>query len=143
MIKQQESFPALRLLVVDDEPIVGKRLQQVYGKLGFEVEIFTSSADALAAMAKKPFEIVVTDLRMEGMDGWEVLRQAHLLNPATRVIVISAYAQEETANLATRQGAFDFIAKPFRLDELKQVVYSAVEDLLRDSQMVLGAPESL
>ena len=142
MIEQQEFIPALRLLVVDDEPIVGKRLQQVYGKLGFEVEVFTNAADALVAMARQPFEIVVTDLRMAGTDGWEVLRQARIMNPATRVIVITAYAQEETALKATRQGAFDLIAKPFRLDELKQVVYSAVEDMLRDGQMPVGASES-
>ncbi|MDH3359758.1 MAG: response regulator, partial [Desulfobulbaceae bacterium] len=72
MIEQQEFPPALRLLVVDDESIVGKRLQQVYGKLGFEVEVFTRPADALAAMARQSFEIVVTDLRMDGIDGWEV-----------------------------------------------------------------------
>lgn len=134
MIEQQEDFPALRLLVVDDEPIVGKRLQQVYGKLGFEVEIFTNSVDALTAMAEKPFQIVVTDLRMDGMDGWEVLRQARAMNPETRVIVITAYAQEETANKAAQLGAFDFIAKPFRLDELKQVVYAAVKDMLGNEQ---------
>lgn len=134
MNEQQDVFPSLRLLVVDDEPIVGKRLQQVYTKLGFDVEIFTNSVDALAAMARKSFQIVVTDLRMDGMDGWEVLRQARSMNPRTRVIVITAYAQEETANKAVQLGAFDFIAKPFRLDELKQVVYSAVEDLLASGQ---------
>ncbi|MDH3393913.1 MAG: response regulator [Desulfobulbaceae bacterium] len=136
MLEQQESFPSIRLLVVDDEPIVGKRLQQVYVKLGFDVEIFTNSADALAAMVENPFQIVVTDLRMDGMDGWEVLRQARAINPETRVIVITAYAQDETANKAEQLGAFDFIAKPFRLDELKQVVYAAVEDLLRNGQSV-------
>lgn len=143
MIGQQEFFSSLRLLVVDDESIVGKRLQQVYGKLGFDVEIFTSSADALAAMAQKPFQIVVTDLRMDGMDGWEVLRQARIMNPETRVIVITAYAQAETANKAVQLGAFDFIAKPFRLDELKQVIYAAVEDILGHGQpMPVGGPES-
>lgn len=130
MIEKQEFPPVLRLLVVDDEPIVGKRLQQVYTKLGFDVEVFTRAEDALAAMALKPFEIVVTDLRMEGMDGWEVLRQTREMHPETRVIVITAYAQEETALRAVRQGAFDIIAKPFRLEELRQVVFAAVEDIL-------------
>ncbi len=130
MLEQQEFPPSLRILVVDDEAIVGKRLQQVYGKLGFEVEIFTSAEAALEAMARQPFEIVVTDLRMDGMDGWEVLRQAKEMNPATRVIVISAYAQAETARTAFQLGAYDFIAKPFRLEELRQVVYAAVDELL-------------
>ena len=130
MLDQQEFPPSLRLMIVDDEAIVGKRLQQVYVKLGFEVEVFTSPASALAAMARQPFEIVVTDLRMDGMDGWEVLRQAKAMNPATRVIIISAYALAETADKAFQQGAFDFIAKPFRLEELREVVSSAVEELL-------------
>ena len=129
MIEQQEFPPALRLLVVDDESIVGKRLQQVYGKLGFEVEVFTRPADALAAMARQSFEIVVTDLRMDGIDGWEVLRQVREMNPATKVIVITAYVEEETVAKATQYGAFDIIAKPFRLEELRQVVFAAVEDL--------------
>ena len=129
MNEEQEFPPALRLLVVDDEAIVGKRLQQVYGKLGFEVEVFTHPADALAAMARQPFEIVVTDLRMDGIDGWELLRQVREMNPATRVIIITAYVEEETTTKASQQGAFDIIAKPFRLEELRQVVYAAVEDL--------------
>ncbi|MDH3393371.1 MAG: response regulator [Desulfobulbaceae bacterium] len=139
MIEEQEFPPALRLLVVDDEAIVGKRLKQVYGKLGFEVECFTQPADALAAMARQPFEIVVTDLRMDGIDGWEVLRQARELNPATRVIVITAYVQEETTLKASQQGAFDIIAKPFRLEELRQVVYAAVEDLQKQGAATTSA----
>ena len=59
----------MRLLVVDDEPIVGKRLKQVFGKIGFAIETYTDSALALAAIAEKPFDIVVTDLKMEGIDG--------------------------------------------------------------------------
>lgn len=128
MIEEQEHHPAINLLVVDDEPIVGKRLQQVYCKLGFNVEVCGSSAAAIAAMAKNPFDVVVTDLRMEGMDGWEVLRKAREINPSTKVIVISAYAQEETAEKASSEGAFKFIAKPFRLEELRQAVYAALED---------------
>ncbi len=116
-----------RLLVVDDEPIVGKRLKQVFGKIGFEIETFTDSASALAAMAEKSFDIVVTDLKMEGIDGIEVLKRVRAMNPETRVIIITGYASPDTAELAQRQGVFAFLAKPFRLDELKQVIYRAME----------------
>ena len=116
-----------RLLVVDDEPIVGKRLKQVFGKIGFEIETFTDSASALAAMAEKSFDIVVTDLKMEGIDGIEVLKRVRVMNPETRVIIITGYASPDTAELAQRQGVFAFLAKPFRLDELKQVIYRAME----------------
>ncbi|MFA6899025.1 MAG: response regulator [Desulfurivibrionaceae bacterium] len=117
----------IRLMVVDDEPIVGKRLKQVFGKIGFEIETYTDSAVALAAMAEKPFDIVVTDLKMEGIDGIEVLKRARAMNPQTRVIIITGYASPDTAELAQQEGVFAFLAKPFRLDELKQVIYRAME----------------
>ena len=116
-----------RLLVVDDEPIVGKRLKQVFDKIGFAIETYTDSAAALAAMAEKPFDIVVTDLKMEGIDGIEVLKRAKAMNPSTRVIIITGYASPDTAELAEQEGVFAFLAKPFRLDELKQVIYRAIE----------------
>lgn len=120
---------APRLLVIDDEPIVGKRLQQAFGKLGIDVATFTAPQPALAALAKETFDIVVTDLKMEGMDGIEVLRQARRLNPRTRVIIITGYASPETAEAALREGVFDFLAKPFRLEELKSAVQRALEEL--------------
>ena len=118
-----------RLLVIDDEPIVGKRLQQVFSKIGFEIETYTEPVAAMASMAAHPFDIVVTDLKMEGMDGLEVLRQAKAMNPAARVIIITGYASPDTAELAQQQGVFAFLAKPFRLDELKQVIFRALEEL--------------
>ena len=116
-----------RLLVVDDESIVGKRLKQVFSKIGFEVETYTDAASAMAAMAEKPFDIVVTDLKMEGMDGMEVLKRVREMNPRTQVIIITGYASPATAELAEQQGVFEFLAKPFRLDELKQVIFRALE----------------
>ena len=116
-----------RLLVVDDEPIVGKRLKQVFDKIGFEVETYTDSASALAAIKDKSFDIVVTDLKMEGIDGIEVLKRVRAMNPGTQVIIITGYASPDTAELAQKHGVFAFLAKPFRLDELKQVIYRAVE----------------
>ena len=117
-----------RLLVVDDEAIVGKRLKQVFSKIGFEIETYTEAAAAMAAMAEKPFDIVVTDLKMDGMDGMEVLRRVRAMNPRTQVIIITGYASPETAELAQQQGVFEFLAKPFRLDELKQVIFRALEE---------------
>lgn len=116
-----------RLLVVDDEPIVGKRLHQVFTKIGFEIETYTDSASALVAIAERPFDIVVTDLKMEGIDGIEVLKRVRRQNPATQVIIITGYASPDTAELAQQEGVFAFLAKPFRLDELKQVIFRAIE----------------
>jgi len=129
MNQQENTSAPVRLLVIDDEPIVGKRLQQAFGKLGLEVEIFTSPLPALEAMARQPFDIVVTDLKMEGMDGMEVLRRVRQLNSRSRVILITGYASRETSEAAIREGAFDFLAKPFRLEELKSAVNRALEEL--------------
>ncbi|MFZ5775239.1 MAG: response regulator [Thermodesulfobacteriota bacterium] len=118
-----------RLLVVDDEAIVGKRLNQVFSKMGFEIETCTDPAAALAAAANRPFDVVVTDLKMEGMDGMEVLRRVKAMNPETRVIIITGYASPDTAELARQHGVFEFLAKPFRLDELKQVIFRALKSL--------------
>jgi DNA-binding NtrC family response regulator len=122
-----------RLLIIDDEPIVGKRLQQAFGKLGLEVTSFTSPMPAMEAMAKESFDIVVTDLKMEGMDGIEVLRQARQLNSQVRVIIITGYASQETAEVAIREGVFDFLAKPFRLEELKSAVNRALDEIGGDA----------
>jgi DNA-binding NtrC family response regulator len=121
-----------RLLVVDDESIVGKRLRQVFSKMGFEIETFTEAAPAMAAMAERPFDIVVTDLKMEDMDGMEVLRQVRRMHPATRVIIITGYADEATAESARKLGVFAFLAKPFRLDILKDMVFQALADKRRE-----------
>lgn len=116
-----------RLLVVDDEAIVGKRLSQVFSKMGFEIETYTEPAGAMKAMAEKPFDVVVTDLKMDGMDGMEVLKRVRATNPRTQVIIITGYASPETAELAQQQGVFEFLVKPFRLDELKQAIFRALE----------------
>ena len=118
-----------RLLVIDDEAIVGKRLLQVFGKLGFDVDVFDSPAPAMEAAAARPFDIVITDLKMEGMDGMEVLTKVRQLNPATRVIIITGYAQPETSEEAHRLGVFDFISKPFRLEQLKESIFRALKEI--------------
>ena len=118
-----------RLLVIDDEAIVGKRLLQVFGKMGFEVEVFDSPVPAMEAAAARTFDIVVTDLKMEGLDGMEVLARVRQLNRATRVIIITGYAQPETAEEAFKLGVFDFIPKPFRLEQLKESIVRALDDL--------------
>ena len=123
----------IRLLVIDDEAIVGKRLLQVFGKMGFNVEVFDSPLLAMEAAAKRSFDIVVTDLKMAGMDGMEVLSRVRQLNPATRVIIITGYAQPETAEEAFKLGVFDFIPKPFRLEQLKESILKALDEIEQGS----------
>lgn len=123
---------ACRLLVIDDEAIVGKRLKQVFNKVGFSVETFTDPVAAIKAMEESPFDIVVTDLKMEAMDGLEVLKRSKAINPGCKVIIITGYASVETAEMAQQYGVFSFLAKPFRLDELKSVISEALASIERE-----------
>lgn len=121
----------LRILVLDDEPIVCKRLKPAFQKAGYEVETFTDSAQALARLHETRFDIVVTDLKMEGADGMQVLSSALEASPRTRVIVITGFATLETAKESFRKGAFDFVAKPFKLGDIVECV-KRIEGELRE-----------
>jgi len=119
----------LSVLILDDEPIVGKRLTPALEKAGFEVECFEAPAEALARLTQKDFDIVVTDLRMDGMDGIQVLEHIMAHCERTRVILITGYATVEVAREALVKGAFDFIAKPFKPKDLRAVVSKAALSL--------------
>jgi DNA-binding NtrC family response regulator len=119
----------LSILVLDDEPIVGKRLRAALEKSGYEVEVFEDSRAALRRLDEREFDIIVTDVRMEEVDGIQVLEHVLERSSRTRVIVITGYATVEVAREALAKGAFDFIAKPFKPDDLREVIAKAAEDL--------------
>jgi CheY-like chemotaxis protein len=119
----------LRVMIVDDEPIVGKRLAPTLTKHGFLVESFVDPREALDRLQEEEFDIVVTDLRMEEVDGIGVLERVMESCPNTRVIFITGYATVEVAREALVKGAFDFIAKPFKPKELRGVINKAALSL--------------
>jgi DNA-binding NtrC family response regulator len=119
----------LRIMLVDDEQIVGKRLKPALEKGGYEVETFQDAAQALDRYRQHVFDIVVTDVRMEGMDGIELLEQIVAAGGRTKVILITGYATVEVAREALARGAFDFIAKPFKPNDLRDVIARAVKEL--------------
>lgn len=114
--------PRRRILILDDEPIVCKRLKPTFQKMGYEVETFTDSSSALARLRETTFNIVITDLKMEGADGMKVLMGAKESSPDTHVIVITGFATLDTAKESYRKGAFDFVAKPFKLGDIVDCV---------------------
>ncbi len=111
-----------RLLILDDEPIVVKRLKPAFQKAGYDVAVFTDSTAALAAFEQNPAHIVITDLKMEGLDGIAFLDRIKAVSPDTGVIVITGFATLETAKESFHKGAFDFVAKPFKLADILDVV---------------------
>jgi DNA-binding NtrC family response regulator len=113
------------ILILDDEPIVSKRLKPSLDKNGYEVETFVRSVDALSRIRERDFDIIITDLKMEGVNGMEFLTEAKRRSPLTEVIVITGFATMETAKQSFSKGVFDFLAKPFKLGEILEVIRKA------------------
>lgn len=117
------------ILILDDEPMVGKRLGPSLEKAGFEVEVFVDPKEALARLEQRDFDIVVTDIRMEEVSGIEVLERVLSRSRRTKVIIITGYATVEVAREALVKGAYEFIAKPFKPSDLRAVIDRAVQAL--------------
>ena len=121
-------------MVIDDEPIVVKRLKPALEKSGYEVEVFVNATEALDRIDEVDFDIVVTDVRMDEVDGIEVLSNVNQKSPRTKVIIITGYATIEVARASLAKGAFDFIAKPFKPNELRIVIEKAAEVLSKEEE---------
>jgi two-component system response regulator HydG len=115
-----------RLLIVDDEEIAMRNLQHVMEKEGYQVAAVQSGAEAVRLLKARSFDVILTDLRMEGVDGMDVLKKTRKLQPGAEVIFITGYATAESAVQALKHGAFYYIAKPFRLDDVRKVVAEAL-----------------
>jgi DNA-binding NtrC family response regulator len=115
----------LRILLIDDEEIVNKRLRPALEREGYEVESFMVGRDALASIAAKEFDIVVTDMRIDEVNGLQVLEAARRKSPRTQVVLITGYATMELAREALSKGAFEVIAKPFKPQELRDAIARA------------------
>ena len=113
------------ILLLDDETIVLNRLRPALEKLGYKVETFSRSADAFERVKEKNFDIVITDLKMQGISGIEFLTRVKERSPETEIIVITGFATMETAKESFQKGVFDFLAKPFKLGEIQEVVKKA------------------
>lgn len=119
------SKPAV--MIIDDEKVVGDMSKYHLEAAGFEVETFVDPAKALDRFKEKNFEVVVTDLKMKGIDGMEVLKTVKSLSPKSQVIMITAFAHLNTAIEALRGEVFDFFPKPFKIKEFVESVGRAVE----------------
>lgn len=127
----------LQIMIVDDEPIVGKRLKPALTKFGIDVEVFEDSETAFKRLEEKNFDIVVTDVRMDKFDGIQILERVLERSDHTKVIIITGYATIEVAREALAKGAFDFIAKPFKPNDLRAVINKAALSLGHRNIMAL------
>ncbi len=115
--------PAKRILVIDDDPLVGESLRKLLRKLGYEVQIASIGLAALDLASQEPFDLIITDIRIPGMDGLETLKAIRELRknfkkPPFSEIVITAYEDEKVKEEAKRMGVRAFILKPFEIEEL-------------------------
>jgi DNA-binding NtrC family response regulator len=118
-----------KTLLLDDEAIVGNRLKSGLEKIGCEVEVFQDPQKALARITEQPFDIIVTDIMMEQVNGIQVLEHARQANPKCQVVIITGFATTDLAREAMEKGAFDVLAKPFRPADLRAVVVRAMHKL--------------
>ncbi len=117
----------LEVLVIDDEAIVCDRLKEFLTGKGLHVEAFTESEKAIARMQEKTFDVVVTDLKMSGPSGMDVLRLIQETQPAMVGILITAYGQFERVREAEALGAFEVVHKPFQLSEIHKLILKAAK----------------
>ena len=118
-----------RLLLVDDEKIALRNLEHVLAKEGHQVTATQSGSHALDLLDSQPFDLVLTDMKMDKVDGMQLLRRCKAQHPDVEVIMITGFATLESAVAAMKEGAFHYIAKPFRLDEVRQTVAEALEKI--------------
>jgi two-component system response regulator PilR (NtrC family) len=127
-----------RILVVDDEKSMRDLLSITLEKEGYDVLTAAGGEPAIEALHRESVDAVITDLRMPKVDGLQVLRVAKEISPDTAVIMITAVASTETAVEAMKLGAYDYITKPFKLDEVNLIVRNALErKRLRDENLYL------
>jgi len=143
--------PRARLLVVDDEPIALRNLEKVLAREGYQVSTASSGQAALRQLRHRAFDVVLTDLKMDKVDGMQVLKRCKDVDPEAEVILVTGYAAIETAIEAMKHGAYHYLAKPFKLDEVRKVVREAVEKValkkenrrLRESIELLADPAEI
>jgi two-component system response regulator PilR (NtrC family) len=115
------------ILVVDDERSMREFLDIMLNKEGYKVSFAESGEEACELMGKQGFDLLITDIRMKDVDGIDVLKKAKEINADTVVVMISAFATAETAVEAMREGAYDYIPKPFKVREFKKIVKEALQ----------------
>jgi two-component system, NtrC family, response regulator PilR len=125
IMNSQQTEP-VKILVVDDEKSMREFLEIMLEKDGYEVTCAENGEEALDVLRKKRFDLVITDIRMQPIDGLEVLRQCKAISANTAVIIISAYASAETAVVAMKEGAYDYLPKPFKIDEMRTAITNAL-----------------
>ena len=116
-----------KILVVDDEQSLREVLSIMLKRAGYAVTAVSDGEEAIEQLQKEIFDLVITDLRMPKVDGMEVLRAVKSASPETVVLIITAFATADSAVEAMKQGAYDYLTKPFQVDEVQLIIRNALE----------------
>jgi two-component system response regulator PilR (NtrC family) len=116
-----------KILIVDDEPSMRDLLSILLSRAGYQVTTVADGEEAIAHIGKEIFDLVITDLKMPKVEGLDVLKAVKKSNPETVVLVVTAFASTETAVEAMKCGAYDYITKPFQIDEVQLIIRNALE----------------
>jgi DNA-binding NtrC family response regulator len=115
------------ILIVDDEPVVRDSLGKWFEEEGYAVETASSARDALLKLPRQRWDLAVVDIKMPGMDGLDLQRKMHEIDPELTIVIMTGYASVETAVRALKEGAYDYITKPFDPDDLAHLIRKALE----------------
>lgn len=128
------------ILIVEDEKNVGDLLREILADLNRRIRLTYDGAEAIRELGQRKYDLVITDIMLPGATGMEVLREAKSRYPHILVIIITGYASIETAIGAVKEGAYDYLRKPFRLDEIKIAVTNACEKitLMRENSLLMN-----
>jgi len=127
MTKKNESF---RILIVDDNREIRTILEEYLREEGYAAQGAGDGNEALAKHGESPFDLIITDLNMPGMTGMELIKAISKQESTTEFIIITGYASLDSAIEAVKAGAFDYIVKPFRIEELRVVIKNARDKIM-------------
>ena len=127
-----------KILLIDDDPGIRDNLRQVLTAEGYDVASEKRGDEGLARAAKEAFNVVITDLKLPGLNGLDLVRQLHATQPRLPIILVTAFGTTQTAIEATKYGAYDYLLKPFEITPLLELIRKAA-----DSNRLMSEPVSL
>lgn len=126
-----------KLLIIDDEPLIRMSLHDGLNDSTLEVTTAKSGAEAIELIKSDNFDFIITDLKLPNINGMEILKFVKNISPKTSVIIMTAYGTTETAVEAIKMGAFDYIAKPFSIEEIKIILSRAKKLIMLEEENIL------
>lgn len=130
----------LKILIIDDDKRLLSSLKSFLMEENPQVTTCQNGLEAIQKLRQDNYDLVITDLMLPGADGFEILKEARKIHPDTLVVLITGYASLESAIQAIREGAYDYIAKPFKLEEIRILIHNASEriHLARENARLIG-----